>query len=889
VKEKFLLSYSIFIFLLVATSLNVRAQYLVGADADPNPTSGYYTLTNSINAPFGAQLGWAWSQQPIDVNSSFQLRYNIRFSDPTGTGADGMCFIIQNQFTNSYPLTSANAGGGELGYNGFPGNSVMIEFDCFNANGEVYINDPPMPNHIAMFRNGVMNHNDNFNRLAPQSPATALSVPDLEDGQCHLVEITWDPITNTLVCSVDQDPQQTLIGSVNMANMFANTGGMVTVGFVATTGGEANTQQFRPLPNAPMVLPSMTEQICPGNVFTINASSVEPNPSNNFSWTINGSGTFVIPDLTQTGIIEVSGADASTVIQMTYNDNCGLVLIRDYLVDPTMAPNVAINDFEICPNGNWSIQPSQISGDYSSLNWDITSGQGSNDPIFTGTTFSGLGPVTIEVSPTLAGCTNPGIPLTLNITEAPAIVPSAGIDQNNPGICTNTSTTLNGTTEPNYTVTWSVAPGFSGNIVSGQNTLSPTVGSSGTYLMTVTSPLGCVASDDVEIVLLPVPEVNLGNNFQVCPNIPFDITLNNTNCPNLSLVSSTSWSDLTIGNSFTSQVAPNSNTTVSVTLSINSCSASDNVVVSAFTPPVWDLGQLPPVCGDQPFSVTSTESVLWSSSTTSATITGTIYTQNNPSPGVETVNAMLTYGNGCNIFDNIDVTIIQPYFVNLPATADFCEGSAIQIDAGNTVTWSNGDVSQTTMANEVGILTATYTDGPCVSQDQMTITMTYLPVIDFTENTTFCEGTSITLGSPGSNATQFIWSTGETTETISVSESGFYSLTASNLCQTITSDIVLDFESCEAYAFIPNTFTPDQDGLNEVWQPIIYNTAYYEVFVYNRWGDVIFHSTDPNENWLGEADKGQEYVQDGVYCYRLIVQSPEREKKEYFGYFRMLR
>jgi gliding motility-associated-like protein len=253
------------------------------------------------------------------------------------------------------------------------------------------------------------------------------------------------------------------------------------------------------------------------------------------------------------------------------------------------------------------------------------------------------------------------------------------------------------------------------------------------------------------------------------------------------------------------------------------------------------------------------------------------------------LTATLTYGNGCIIFDNLDIDIVQPFTVNLPATADFCEGSAIQIDAGNTVTWSNGDVSQTTMANEVGILTATYIDGPCVSQDQMTITMTYLPIIEFTENTTFCEGTTVVLGAPGSNAVQFNWSTGETTETISVSESGFYSLTASNYCQTISRDIVLDFESCEAYAFIPNTFTPDNDGVNEVWQPIIYNAKSYEVFIYNRWGDVIYHSTDPKENWLGEAHDGERYVQDGVYCYRLLLESPEREKKEYFGYFRMLR
>jgi hypothetical protein len=196
---------------------------------------------------------------------------------------------------------------------------------------------------------------------------------------------------------------------------------------------------------------------------------------------------------------------------------------------------------------------------------------------------------------------------------------------------------------------------------------------------------------------------------------------------------------------------------------------------------------------------------------------------------------------------------VQPFYVNLPSSADFCEGGAVFIDAGNAVLWSNGDVGPTTMANEVGILTATYDDGTCFSQDQMTITMTHLPNIDWTDNTTYCEGTTVTLGAPGSHATSFYWSTGETSETIVVSESGYYSLTASNSCATVVRDIILDFETCDAYAFIPNTFTPDKDGINEVWQPIIYNAKSYEVFIYNRWGDVIYHSTNPEENWLGET------------------------------------
>ncbi|MEY2763887.1 MAG: hypothetical protein RLZZ205_311, partial [Bacteroidota bacterium] len=538
----------------------------------------------------------------------------------------------------------------------------------------------------------------------------------------------------------------------------------------------------------------------------------------------------------------------------------------------TIIPGGLFNDNNICP---LEIMPLSIVGNYDQITWsDGSTNVNSID-------IDAPGIYTVDIL--IGTCTATD---DITITETAATVPFAGNDLL--GQCTNSTITLSGSAQAGYTASWSVTSP-NGNISSGQNTLTPVVTESGTYNLTVTNAEGCTASDDIIVEILPVPIINLGNNFQVCPNIPFDVIVNNTNCPNLNLVTNIEWSDNSTSNTFTSQVLPNGSETVSVTLSINTCDATDNVIVSAYIPPLWDLGPTQTVCGDQPFTVTSTQSVQWSSSATSSTSVGSSYTQNNPSPGTESLTATLTYGNGCITFDNVDINIVQPFFVNLPTTADFCEGGAILIDAGNTVTWSNGDVGPTTLANEVGLLTATYDDGTCFSQDQMTITMTFLPNIEWTDNTTYCEGTTVTLGAPGSHATSFYWNTGETSETIVVSETGYYSLTASNSCATVNRDIVLDFETCDAYAFIPNTFTPDKDGINEVWQPIIYNAKSYEVFIYNRWGDIIYHSTDPEENWLGEAHEGQHYVQDGVYAYRLILESPQREKKEYFGYFRMLR
>jgi gliding motility-associated-like protein len=73
--------------------------------------------------------------------------------------------------------------------------------------------------------------------------------------------------------------------------------------------------------------------------------------------------------------------------------------------------------------------------------------------------------------------------------------------------------------------------------------------------------------------------------------------------------------------------------------------------------------------------------------------------------------------------------------------------------------------------------------------------------------------------------------------------------------------------------YIPNSFTPDYDGINDVWQ--IAGRGYqglgFELFIFNRWGDVIFESTDPFSAWTGSVHNGEMFAPDGVYFYRIKI------------------
>jgi gliding motility-associated-like protein len=202
---------------------------------------------------------------------------------------------------------------------------------------------------------------------------------------------------------------------------------------------------------------------------------------------------------------------------------------------------------------------------------------------------------------------------------------------------------------------------------------------------------------------------------------------------------------------------------------------------------------------------------------------------------------------------------------------------------------TTGPTSNTLDVSQADTYAAFFTDGYCETFDTIVISVQLLPVITWIGQESYCKGNSVILANPNSNATDFLWSTGETSEQITVSEGNYYSLTVSNFCGTAFQDILLNFEECDAYAFIPNAFTPDQDGLNEAWQPILVNAIGYEISIYNRWGDLVFYSTDPEENWMGEHRNGQFFNQDGLYTYHLKLKSPDQTIKEYYGYFNLLR
>ncbi len=92
--------------------------------------------------------------------------------------------------------------------------------------------------------------------------------------------------------------------------------------------------------------------------------------------------------------------------------------------------------------------------------------------------------------------------------------------------------------------------------------------------------------------------------------------------------------------------------------------------------------------------------------------------------------------------------------------------------------------------------------------------------------------------------------------------------------------------------FIPSSFTPDGDGINDVWR--VEGTGFvgqnFELVILNRWGQPVFQSNDPEVPWLGDMQGNGYYSQDSLYFYILKVQDIENDVRyEYQGHIVLIR
>jgi gliding motility-associated-like protein len=241
---------------------------------------------------------------------------------------------------------------------------------------------------------------------------------------------------------------------------------------------------------------------------------------------------------------------------------------------------------------------------------------------------------------------------------------------------------------------------------------------------------------------------------------------------------------------------------------------------------------------------------------------------------VATPTASTTYYlNGIAKIDSVKVTFVNPPVINIGPDTLLCLNDSIKLDgfASDAVSynWSTGDTTSFIQAKDTGVYYVDVYNTGCLSSDTIIIS-DYLEndLFDLGTDSAYCFFNGDTLYLNGPAADSYLWQpTGETTPSITVIAPAIYTLTAtkSNGCKSTA--LISVKEICEPNVFIPSAFTPDDDGINDVFLPTINNVENFNFRIQNRRGQTVFFSEDASKGWDGKFNGVDAPI--GVYVYRL--------------------
>jgi gliding motility-associated-like protein len=128
-----------------------------------------------------------------------------------------------------------------------------------------------------------------------------------------------------------------------------------------------------------------------------------------------------------------------------------------------------------------------------------------------------------------------------------------------------------------------------------------------------------------------------------------------------------------------------------------------------------------------------------------------------------------------------------------------------------------------------------------------------------------CNGEVFKLYPMGAGA-QYKWQDSSSVPIYNVTQPGTYALVSSNTCGRAVDSVDVRFQDCTSQVYVPTAFSPNGDGMNDYFRPryrgMISN---FEISVYDRWGERVYYTTDPQIGWTGK--KQGTYLPTGTYIW----------------------
>jgi len=399
-------------------------------------------------------------------------------------------------------------------------------------------------------------------------------------------------------------------------------------------------------------------------------------------------------------------------------------------------------------------------------------------------------------------------------------------------------------------------------ISSTSNTVSLT--EAGTFSVLITDGNGCQDEDSFELITQETPFFSLGEDEIFCTGESVDI-IAEPSFPNLL------WSVPNAGNTLTVDVEG----IFWAEAELDGCRFRDSIVIDEQEFPIVELGNDTSVCQGSTITLDATNegaTYLWSTGETTAMITP-------PLAGSGSSIQVSVDIFGCIASDEIMIATRETPQFSLRDDETICENETVAVTVDNPngrwdIEWSTGETTDEITVADGGTFTATASIDGCSSSDDFVLDVQPLPQFDLGDDISKCEELSVTL-SVDRNDVSVLWSDGSTTNQLVVADPGLITAIATTSlgCQ-FEDEIEVTNRECVSFSiYVPNAFSPNQDGRNDVFVASVPEGIFiseYELQIFDRFGGMVFQAFDINVGWNGSG-LGFQSLQPGVYAYTLRV------------------
>ncbi|HXC04474.1 MAG TPA: gliding motility-associated C-terminal domain-containing protein, partial [Bacteroidia bacterium] len=725
-----------------------------------------------------------------------------------------------------------------------------------------------------------------------------------------------------IIYSVTNNPGSTFTWTVPAGATLTSGQGTnsITVTFGAT-GGTISCTQTNVCGTAPAVTFNVTTSptpitsaitgtspVCPGATGIV--YSVANTPGSTYNWTVPAGATITSGQGTNS-ITVTFGASGGTV-SCTETSTCGsgAPVTFNVTTSPTPVTSAITGTSPVC-TGTTGVVYSVTNTPGSTYNWTvppgstITSGQGTNSITVT------LGSTSGTVTCTETSSCGTGTPVTFPVTVSTIPVTSA-ISGTNPVCPGATGIVYSVTNVAGSTYNWIVPPGAT--ITSGQGTNSVTVtfgASGGIITCTQNSTCGNSAPVSMNITMTPNPVTSAITGISpLCPHAS-GIVFSVTNTPGstyawtvpggASITSGQGTNSITVtfGTSGGSVTVTESNTCGSGAPVTFNVTMGSNPTTSAITGPLS-------ICASatgQIFSVTNTSgsTYTWTVPAGSTIVAGQGSNSITVNCGTTGGTVTCTETNACGSdMVSSTFTILPLPVAAITGNSTLCSGDSLLLAAsgGGTYSWNTGATSSSIHVTAGGTYSVTVSNG-CGSSTATAAVVVSTVVSNFTTDsvTGYVPFTVHFTNNSSSNVTGWSWNFGDGTTGTGPNPIHVYgtagtytavlTVTDPNGC-TSTFNVLIHVNDVQSSLNVPNVFTPNSDGSNDVFLVEAKGIATFEMKIYDRWGILMNTFTNPSQGWDGRTQGGVA-VTNGTYYYILNATGSDGKIFNKQGYLMLIR